>query len=282
MTTPLQPLRVFIYQRQTAVDSWSVQPSDPGLPSNSSSVKDHSQDPKNSSVSKAHPSSARSKSSYTYHPITSYLLKLTTSLKKFLWKCTHAIARLTKLFVSWKRSSEERLFLETAYGLQLTVVNCGDINSTVDISTEVDQSHGVEPQRSECQYHYRLFPDWQTSYLWHDTRSPHNPPDEIHVDEDIIKARYPTLAPFYFAWQDIYENSFTAQGCDRGSGLDVFPDIAVRIGWEVEGLLIACWLVLQDDVEQVKYEPATGTYSIRKDNLGDILRQFLTDMDALL
>lgn len=52
--------------------------------------------------------------------------------------------------------------------------------------------------------------------------------------------------------------------------------------WEVEGLLIACWLVLQDDVEQVKYEPATGTYSIKKDNLGDILRQFLTDMDALL
>ncbi|OJD10010.1 hypothetical protein AJ78_08801, partial [Emergomyces pasteurianus Ep9510] len=110
----------------------------------------------------------------------------------------------------------------------------------------------------------------------------HNPPDEIHVDEDIIEARYPTLAPFYFAWQDIYENSFTAQGCDRGSGLDVFPDIAVRIGWEVEGFLIACWLVLQDDVEQVKYEPVTGMYSIKKDNLGDILRQFLTDMNALL
>ncbi|KAG5292903.1 hypothetical protein I7I48_05134 [Histoplasma ohiense] len=286
MTTPLQPLWVFIYQRQTAVDSWSVQPSDPGLPPNSSSVKDQgsklSQDPNSGSVSEAHPNSECSKSSYTYRPVTSYLLKLTTFLKMFLWKCTHAIARLTKLFVSWKRSSEERLFLETAYGLQLTVVNCGDINSTVDISTEVDQRHGVEPQRSECRYHYRLFPDWQTSYLWYDTRSPHNPPDEIHVDEDIIEARYPTLAPFYFAWQDIYENSFTAQGCDRGSGLDVFPDIAVRIGWEVEGLLIACWLVLQDDVEQVKYEPATGTYSIRKDNLGDILRQFLTDMDALL
>ncbi|KAL2368234.1 hypothetical protein RJ035_008088 [Blastomyces gilchristii] len=257
MTTPLQPLRVFIYKRQTAVDSCSAQPSDPGLSSNPSSVKDQgsklSQDPKSGSVSKARPNSERSKSSYTYHPVTS-------------WKC----------------SSEERLFLETAYGLQLTVVNCGDINSTVDISTEVDQRHRVEPQRRECQYHYRLFPDWQTSYLWYDTRSPHNPPDEIHVDEDIIEARYPTLAPFYFAWQDIYEGSFTAQGCDRGSGLDVFPDIAVHIGWEVEGLLIACWLVLQDDVEQVKYELATGMYWIKKDNLGDILRQFLTDMDSLL
>ncbi|KLJ08551.1 hypothetical protein EMPG_16026 [Blastomyces silverae] len=205
MTALLQPLRVFISQRQTAVDSWSVQPSDPGLLSNSSSVKDQgskpSQDPKSGSVSKARPDSERSKSSYTYHPVSLYLLKLTTFLKTFLWKCTHAITQLAKLFVSWKRSSEERLFLETAYGLQLTVVNCGDINSTVDISTEADQRHGVEPQRSEY---------WQTSYLWYDTRSPHNPPGEIHVDEDIIEARYPTLAPFYFAWQDIYENLFTA------------------------------------------------------------------------
>ncbi|OJD12081.1 hypothetical protein AJ78_07258, partial [Emergomyces pasteurianus Ep9510] len=139
MTTPLQPLRIFIYQRQTAVGSWSVQPSDPGLPSNSFSVKDHgsklSQDPRSGSLSKARPNPENSKSSYPYHPVTSYLLKWTTFLKTFLWKCTHAIARLIKLFVSWKRSSEERLFLETAYGLRLRVVNCGDINSTVDIST---------------------------------------------------------------------------------------------------------------------------------------------------
>ncbi|KAG5289656.1 carbonic anhydrase [Histoplasma ohiense] len=67
-----------------------------------------------------------------------------------------------------------------------------------------------------------------------------------------------------------------------GSGLEPFPDTPDRVAWEVEGFLIACWLGLQDDTEQVLYTLPTGTYQIDKKSKDSVLRQFLIDEDILL
>ena len=44
---------------------------------------------------------------------------------------------------------------------------------------------------------------------------------------------------------------------------------------------MACWLALQDNVKEVKYDPETEYY-ILKGQLEDELLRFLMDMEALL
>ncbi|PGH01053.1 hypothetical protein AJ79_08022 [Helicocarpus griseus UAMH5409] len=124
--------------------------------------------------------------------------------------------------------------------------------------------------------------DWQTSFLWYDTRWPQNPAGEFHVDEDIIEERYPALAPFYFSWHEAYEESFEKQECHLGSGAEVFPEVEARVAWEVAGSLMACWLALQDEVERVSYEAPTGTYEICEKSMEGMLERFLLDANELL
>ena len=54
-----------------------------------------------------------------------------------------------------------------------------------------------------------------------------------------------------------------------------------RVAWETEGLLISCWLALQDDVEEVEYKPF-GKYRLERGRMEEELRRFLADMEALL
>ena len=112
---------------------------------------------------------------------------------------------------------------------------------------------------SKSRYRYRLFPDWQTSYLWYDDQGPLPSPGQSHVDANVIERRYPLLDPFYFEWREIYESAFEQQKCHLGSGKEVFAEVHERVAWETEGFLIACWLALQDDVEEVEYK-SSGTY----------------------
>lgn len=133
----------------------------------------------------------------------------------------------------------------------------------------------------KIRHRYRLFPDWQTSYLWYDSRAPLSSPDEPHVDEDVIEGRYPTLAPFYFEWQDIFNTAFERQECHLGSGKPVFSESHQRVAWETEGFLIACFLALQDDVEEVEYQ-ASGTYRVERMTLEGEWGRFLSDMETLL
>ena len=134
---------------------------------------------------------------------------------------------------------------------------------------------------SKAHYRYRLFPDWQTSYLWHDNYEPLYSLGNTHIDADVIEDRYPTLAPLYFEWQEIYETAFERQKCHLGSGKEVFPGVHERVAWEAEGLLIACWLALQDDVEKVEYKPSKAYRLERGWMEGELLR-FLGDMEVLL
>jgi hypothetical protein len=56
------------------------------------------------------------------------------------------------------------------------------------------------------------------------------------------------------------------------------------VAWATEGFLMACWLVLQDNVAEVKYDPLIGPtgYHLLKGQLEEELVRFLTDMEALL
>ncbi|KAK2765547.1 hypothetical protein FQN54_008401 [Arachnomyces sp. PD_36] len=214
------------------------------------------------------------------------LPSLITLSKAVLWKCVQIVLDLgTRLFPPRRYSDNGRLLFETAYGLRIIVHNDDRSHTTIEITTSQSSDNQADQRVQDAAdqlYHYRLKPDWQTSFLWYDIYWPHNPPDETHVDEETIEERYPSLASFYFAWQTLYEDWFTTRDCHRGSGLDVFPDVASRVGWEVEGFLFACWLALQSDVEQVEYEVDTGTYSIRKENLSSVAQTFLADVDTLL
>ena len=139
------------------------------------------------------------------------------------------------------------------------------------------------PQPPKSRYSYRLFPDWQTSYLWYDVSSQHAALDgQVHVDEDDISDRYPALEPYYFAWQEIYESAFEKQGCHLGAQAEVFLDLHERLVWKVEGFLIASWLVLMEDVEKVEYQPTEKAYLLKKDGVRAVFESFLEDVNLEL
>lgn len=179
--------------------------------------------------------------------------------------------------------------LDTKYGLrlnfkngQITTVHIVPTPSQPVIDPPTTKPHTTNkvllpPQSPKPCYSYRLFPDWQTSYLWYDTPSAEG---HVHVDEDDISSRYPALAGYYFAWQEAYESAFKKQGCHLGVPAEVFPDAHDRAAWEVEGCLIACWLALRGDVEKVKYQPTKKAYLLKKHEVGDVLKGFLKDVDV--
>ena len=64
----------------------------------------------------------------------------------------------------------------------------------------------------------------------------------------MIEGRYPNLTTFYFEWRDIYETSFERQECHFGVKAPTFPQVEELVSWATEGVLMACWLALQDNV----------------------------------
>lgn len=127
-------------------------------------------------------------------------------------------------------------------------------------------------------------PDWNTSYLWYDRSALdyHDDPDQV-VEDYTLEARYPGLAPFYWAWQKVYEDAFEMQGCHLGYSQTVFTNLNEQVSWEVAGFLVASWLVLQDTVEGVEYDPSgVGIYNLTRENLAEVTGQFLEDENALL
>lgn len=94
------------------------------------------------------------------------------------------------------------------------------------------------------------------------TGNPHS--FQPHVDEDIIQARYPALWPYYNAWVQEYNDNFKQNELDLGSHTEVFEDVETETAWHVEGLLMACWLVLQEDVGSVEYSPHSAEYLLKK------------------
>ena len=151
--------------------------------------------------------------------------------------------------------------------------------ATSDVNNDkVLQTWGTNPP-SANQYHFRLFADWGTTFLWHNTKLPH-PPGEYPVDDEEIESWFPTLEPSYFAWVDTYNEAFETQECHLGQGHVVFPDVSDEIAWETEGFLLACRLVLQDGVESVQYEVDFQEYQITKRSMAIEFLEFLKYVDS--
>ncbi|CAI4213077.1 unnamed protein product [Parascedosporium putredinis] len=102
------------------------------------------------------------------------------------------------------------------------------------------------------------------------------------VEDEVIESRYPTLAPCFTAWREIYEDAFEEQECNLGSGKEVFPNVELRVAWYTEGFLMACWLVLQPGVDSVEFASVGKTYRLDKASVGEKLKEFLDETDALL
>lgn len=133
-------------------------------------------------------------------------------------------------------------------------------------------------QPIEPRYRYRLLPDWQTSYLWYDVTWPENPQDSPAIDFDAIEERYPELFPFYIEWQELQEDLFARQFSeDSDSQEDGAVNIAQLLAWELNGFLIACWLVFQEDVSAVEYKPGDVAYLLERGNLEGRLEEFIRD-----
>jgi hypothetical protein len=148
-----------------------------------------------------------------------------------------------------------------------------------DEPPKVTSRHNTGPVFT--QFSYRIFPDRHNSYLWYKDWTFDS---TLDVEDNVIKDRYPRLAKFYFEWCGIYETAFGRPEYRLGINADVFPRVEELVAWATEGFLIACWLSLQDNVVEVKYDPLidpTG-YRLVKGKLEEELVRFLTDMEALL
>lgn len=178
-------------------------------------------------------------------------------------------------------------FLETEYGMRIDVLDADSGNLQItDTSSKDGQQNGSTRQRR-----YRLFPDWQTSFLWSDDTSKkaaanghfetgeeeedEDDDESPEVDDDVIEARFPRLWAYYDVWRQTYETAFKGQGCHLVTGAEAFPNAADRIAWDAEGMLMACWLALREDVESVEYLPRANQYRVEKASIEKQLPQFL-------
>lgn len=200
----------------------------------------------------------------------------------------------------------EPMFIETKYGIRLEIT--GKEHGLMHVSDTSQQALGNESlQTSDCTccyesskltllwsetvpidlgkrkhplHYYRLFPEWQTSYLWYDLSQDEtiDANTDTHIDFNVIEERYPTLSPYFKAWRQVYETQFEKQECHLGSGEEVFLDSDSRITWEMEGFFIACWLAFRSDVHSVEYVPRSTKYKIEKGNIENVLSKFLRDV----
>jgi len=199
---------------------------------------------------------------------------------------------------------ETELLFETKYGLRLELYRrCNSYlieicnsspktkprpnrseNTTIErTSPSIPKSVGPKnADHTRRRYRYRIFPDWQTSFLWHDPEWLKDPGDDCEVEDETIESLYPALAPFFFAWREVHETEFEKQECHLGGDAEVFPDVRARVAWETEGFLMSCWLARQNEVESVEYSPDSKTYRVEKDTMCLELQKFLGDMESLL
>ncbi|CAI7626677.1 unnamed protein product [Penicillium bialowiezense] len=112
---------------------------------------------------------------------------------------------------------------------------------------------------------YSLFPDYGQSFLWRDDWDEDESEDDYEVEDEDIDSRYPSFYPSFERWKEVYFKAFEEQECHLGSHKPVFTDVRVHVGWLVEGLLLGCWLALQEDVKSVSYHPGSIEYRLLKD-----------------
>jgi len=188
---------------------------------------------------------------------------------------------LTFSGTSASESTPSRSLIETKYGLRIVQAAGSGLHSA-HLITSKNAVNNTRNNESLSEFHYRVFPDWQTSFFWNDPDYFRNSEDDPTVNDKDIGNRYPTLAPFFFAWRNMYEAEFEKQEIHLGVDAEVFSNPEVRVAWCVEGFLMASWLALQNNVKSVQYMPDTKAYVLKEGNIDEQLQLMITDMNALL
>ncbi|KAK6821251.1 hypothetical protein PG987_015651 [Apiospora arundinis] len=188
-------------------------------------------------------------------------------------------------------SNVSKVAIETSYGL-VVVVNTDKSVAVHQTTSEQSGSDGVssqwpgsepDPQYKRPGYKYRVFPDYETGFVWYDSDWPGNPEGSFGVDENELEERYgEAWNKTYNGWMDRYTAAFEKQKCQLDSGEHPFPDTGERKAWVVEGLLLCCWLALQPDVENVEYGPDVERVDLNKDSVGAALQSTLGELDKFL
>ncbi|KAK0719780.1 hypothetical protein B0H67DRAFT_164397 [Lasiosphaeris hirsuta] len=158
--------------------------------------------------------------------------------------------------------------LVTPFGLEIKAHSDGlvSIQRTGNVET-VTTTHSDNKT-----FQYRVFPDYQTSLVWYDSRWPQNPRGEYHVDQDVLEERYPTWFERYNAWVSRYEEEFKRGNMAHD---DVFPNAQSQSVWDLEGVLLSSWLCLQQDVNAVSYSTVPGVNVLAAGTLNDVATVFL-------
>ena len=202
--------------------------------------------------------------------------KPSSSLNPGWWSAWQYIA---SFWLAPSRQSNPPATIYTAYGLTLTKsYQRGSYECELSTVEATQTGEGTDVQK----HHYRIFPDLGTSFFWKNPKFPVGPPGSSNIDDEDIESRYPSLAPYFFAWRALYEDAFYEQEIHLGSKAEVIPDVAVRVAWLIEGFLMACWLALQRDVGSTEFLPGDKAYTVEKATVNKELNKFLESMDALL
>ncbi|KAI0000081.1 hypothetical protein F4779DRAFT_635726 [Xylariaceae sp. FL0662B] len=173
---------------------------------------------------------------------------------------------------------------DTKYGLRvMKTEEAGesDAYSIVLVPSRAHANTAVSPHQQNL-HHYRIFPDWMTSCLWKDMKYSRNRDENPMLDDEHTTSWYPPLASYFFDWRNVFKTEIERQGIHLGSGEKVFDNPKECVAWCTEGFMMACWLVLQQDVETVEYcLPNRTAYNLKKDNLNRQLHKFLVDIETL-
>jgi len=134
-------------------------------------------------------------------------------------------------------SSSATLHLEVA-GIDIHITRSHEYASggdafTVTIFADDEKIFDVQGQKT---HEYRIFDDYQTSFVW--AASSDGLKDPVSDDELPIIFT-PLIADALTKWTDTYNNSFSEQECDQGSGRDVFPTVAEIVTWTIEGAALS-------------------------------------------
>lgn len=129
----------------------------------------------------------------------------------------------------------------------------------------------------EVPIHWHIWTDFKSSYLFDLKKD-----IDKELQMDMITFLYPRLSPFHQDWITRWDTSFEKRLIEIGSSATTFETAEEEVAWEVEGFLTAAYLVLQEDVELVVYEPHSKEYHVKRDTLEDTLVEFLGDMEGLL
>ncbi|KAK7915187.1 hypothetical protein PG985_012890 [Apiospora marii] len=150
-----------------------------------------------------------------------------------------------------------KVTIETNYGLIVVVNSDKSLSVHNSITTKPgpagpssqlpEPGAKPDPQHKQSGYKYRVFPEYQTGFVWYDVDWPGNPKDEYMVDEDDLAERYgEAWNKAYEDWMDRHTAAFEKQEmhlCSQNH--QPFPDVEERKAWVVEGLLLTCWLSLR-------------------------------------